>query len=374
MEVPLFQRTMHIVLSFVLLATVTLVLTGTTGCSLPAREPGECQVTSDCSHGLQPNCEGEWSCLDSACTFICNTEPNLCTSDADCGPNTFCEYTNCTDEECSGLCKEWSIPPSCSSDVDCALGYVCNLCATASCPVCEDCLPACVPDPKPINYCWSDADCSGTQICAPTSVTRISSGSDGMPDLPLPKGECIDAPEPECFSDADCLAGQVCTFMDSLPANSPDIGCVEPPVMSGVCTAVPETECWNDSDCVAGQVCFFAATGDGCSEDEDCSLPESGRGMCGDAPLDGCSNDNDCPSGSICDPCGTTSCPSCPDCIPACIQVELLTAYCTDDADCSDGQKCAYGSDMPVERDAETDCGANTPDYGICIGAADTSA
>lgn len=32
-----------------------------------------------------------------------------------------------------------------------------------------------------------------------------------------------------------------------------------------------------------------------------------------------CSSDADCPEGSTCDPCGSSSCPFCDDCIPACI-------------------------------------------------------
>ncbi len=33
----------------------------------------------------------------------------------------------------------------------------------------------------------------------------------------------------------------------------------------------------------------------------------------------GCSDDTDCPSGTQCDFCGTSSCPYCDDCVPACV-------------------------------------------------------
>ncbi len=35
---------------------------------------------------------------------------------------------------------------------------------------------------------------------------------------------------------------------------------------------------------------------------------------------------NDCPEGFICDPCGTSSCPMCDDCVPACKPVQFSSA------------------------------------------------
>lgn len=40
-------------------------------------------------------------------------------------------------------CAPWG-EPGCRTDDDCADGYVCDTCATSSCPFCEDCVPACI--------------------------------------------------------------------------------------------------------------------------------------------------------------------------------------------------------------------------------------
>lgn len=41
-------------------------------------------------------------------------------------------------------CRPWG-EPGCEADADCGLGEVCDPCGTSSCPVCDDCVPACRP-------------------------------------------------------------------------------------------------------------------------------------------------------------------------------------------------------------------------------------
>ena len=42
-------------------------------------------------------------------------------------------------------CKPWG-EPGCSDDKDCPSGMRCDFCGTSSCPFCDDCVPACVPE------------------------------------------------------------------------------------------------------------------------------------------------------------------------------------------------------------------------------------
>ena len=42
-------------------------------------------------------------------------------------------------------CKPWG-EPGCQEDTDCSEDMICDFCGTSSCPFCDDCVPACVPD------------------------------------------------------------------------------------------------------------------------------------------------------------------------------------------------------------------------------------
>jgi hypothetical protein len=42
-------------------------------------------------------------------------------------------------------CLPWG-KAGCSEDIDCQTGMFCDLCGTSSCPFCDDCVPACVPE------------------------------------------------------------------------------------------------------------------------------------------------------------------------------------------------------------------------------------
>jgi hypothetical protein len=60
----------------------------------------------------------------------------------------------------TGLCAQ-----ACSGDVcdSCGQGFLCNGCATSSCPDCADCKPACVPLQS--GQCDEDDPCTTDMIC-----------------------------------------------------------------------------------------------------------------------------------------------------------------------------------------------------------------
>ena len=79
-------------------------------------------------------------------------------SDCDDGTEPLCKMAQpeCTEHEILAVqdscwicvnpatCKPWG-EAGCKSSVDCEPGHVCDFCGTSSCPMCDDCLAACLP-------------------------------------------------------------------------------------------------------------------------------------------------------------------------------------------------------------------------------------
>jgi len=83
-------------------------------------------------------------CRDSQCDdgtmVLCLMIPPVCGSHEILAIQNNCWV--CVNEQ---TCRPWG-EPGCSSDADCPEGQSCDPCGTSSCPVCDDCVPACVPD------------------------------------------------------------------------------------------------------------------------------------------------------------------------------------------------------------------------------------
>jgi hypothetical protein len=91
------------------------------------------------------------------------------------------------------------------------------------------------------------------------------------------------------------------------------------------------TPCTDTTDCAGGEVCVL--------DDGECR-PGCIPGDCAA-----------CGPGLVCEPCATSSCPGCKDCISACIPV--TAQRCDDDDPCPDGQACLYAQGTCHEQCSE---------------------
>lgn len=115
-------------------------------------------------------CEGASIC--AACgDGVCGPGENPCNCFADCPPPGPCddgsplvceiERPDCEPGEVRAVidgcwscvnpatCRPWG-QPGCAADGDCDPGEVCDPCGTSSCPLCDNCIPACRPGGGPI--------------------------------------------------------------------------------------------------------------------------------------------------------------------------------------------------------------------------------
>lgn len=97
-------------------------------------------------------------------------------------------------------------------------------------------------------------------------------------------------------------------------------------------------------------------TGGGCSDQQSCppnSICLLGSGQC----VEACSSDGftPCPQGLVCDPCASSSCPTCDDCLAACMPAK--DGACDDHDDCAMGSVCIYGAGV---------CAPSCNDIGGC--------
>lgn len=68
-----------------------------------------------------------------------------------------------------------------------------------------------------------------------------------------------------------------------------------------------------------------------------------------------CQGAYDCATGEICDTCATSSCPTCDDCVGACVAAS--TVGCTNHGDCGPTELCAFGSNTCLPAcTAEYEC------------------
>jgi hypothetical protein len=241
---------------------------------------------------------------------------------------------------------------TCRDHLDCGPADLCDPCGTTSCPDCEDCVPDCVdtlcesePEPTCEEFrpecadglvaiveggCWrcaTTAECGLPPECrteagfctvgltgCPEGATRsetaicLTFGECCISDDPLacPRlgGACVpdDIPCPEGFAGEDsviCVPSAVCCA----PAEPPERRCDDHSTL--IC----------DSDPPACDVVSELALIAGCWE---CVNSVT----CRPWGEPGCIDVRDCGPGEFCDFCGTSSCPSCGDCVPACEPVD----------------------------------------------------
>ena len=195
------------------------------GDDVPVTDPPYCGCTFPvCAPGFQLECYGS-----NPCGTPCECVPvaSNCMSDADCGPNMFCDTSQCLpmpgcDPEsgmacpavCGGICVGY-VQNGCAADSECPAGQRCDLqcmgwgCSPAGPPTCAcpegdptcECPPpgdptgpgcAC-PAGDPTCTCNPDGTCGGETcygLCVPVIVCEPGAG-EPCPDLPP---DCVPGP------------------------------------------------------------------------------------------------------------------------------------------------------------------------------------
>lgn len=287
-----------------------------------------------------------------------------CTGNMDCGFGEFCKKTEgeCEGEgECAArpnACYDlWA--PVCGCD---AVTYS-NDCYAAAAGVSVDyrgeCVKACTmnEDCDPTAYCVKeDGHCEDAGECAsrpeicPTLYDPVC-GCDGKTYSNacvaagngvsvLHKGACVDL----CTANADCTDSHFCQKEEADCNGSGKCA----PKPNG-CVAVWDPVCGCDGK-TYGNACEAHHAGVNIAAEGECRPEKCDDGtpllcdmvppQCGQHELlairnhcwvcvnpttclpwgePECSESTDCPPGMICDPCGTSSCPVCDDCVPACV-------------------------------------------------------
>lgn len=158
----------------------------TSQCAEPCTDEGQCDA------GLQCDTCGTSSCpACDDCVAVClpaATEP--CDDHADC-PGGLCVFS-------TGQCAE-----ACGGPEGCSVpGEVCDGCATASCPDCEDCLGACVPGN---GLCDTSDDCPAEMACVWENKTCTPRCNEDL-TCDIPGATCSECGTSSCPACEDCVA------------------------------------------------------------------------------------------------------------------------------------------------------------------------
>lgn len=117
-----------------------------------------------------------------------------CTEHADCAPGVCIFLTG----ECAQACE----PYACEA---CGPGDKCDDCATASCPGCADCMPACAPTEP--GWCDDHSDCEDGMVCAYSYGVCFPSCDDGV--CADPNTVCDTCATSSCPCCKDCASACV---------------------------------------------------------------------------------------------------------------------------------------------------------------------
>lgn len=199
-------------------------------------------------------------------------------------------------------------PLPCESDSECSALDYCDDCATSSCPDCDDCVTGCLPHDCPTE---PEATCRMLRPdCAIGEVAIVEEGC----WICVNRRTC----EPTGGTLSDCEeAGATCFAMRECPDGTSRIRSSCEPT-GGICCLGAGGSCDDGSEvlcdmvepeCEAHEV---VAVQGGCYV---CVNPDT----CAPWGVPGCESDRDCPRGERCDECGSSSCPFCEDCVPACV-------------------------------------------------------
>ena len=231
----------------------------------------ECSKDTDCGEcGI---CNEGYCAMDTFMKFQCE-------SDADCGANARCSI-----EECSSQCV--LIP----AQDQCPDGQVWNECAQSSCPMCTDCIGACVPvNLSEQQKCeknggtWNDCPAvgdglavCGDPVCIPGELTPAKT-------CELTGGTWNECAHGSCPTCEDCVAA--CVY----PVEKRAQMCEQ---SGGTWDECASSSCPSCPDCIQGCVCPVGTinSGDTCVPDEpvNTNMPQTDQGSARGTPTSGCS-------------------------------------------------------------------------------------
>jgi hypothetical protein len=218
--------------------------------------------------------------LDPAADTVPDLPADTVDEDASAGPCS--THVECLDAGYCGPCGYYECPCDPASDPECSPRCMPNPCHDGSTPVCLMPVPECAPYEvlTVVDGCYA---CLNVETCAPWGEPGCATSADCEPEEtcdPCAHGSC-----PGC---EDCVPGCV------------EHGCFTEDVLE---CAMIRPECEPGAVSVIRGGCWVCV-------DRTTCLPWGEPG---------CMHDSGCPPERYCDPCGTSSCPMCPDCVPACV-------------------------------------------------------
>ena len=319
----------------------------TAHCEFPGAADALVAVGGVCVDNTVVSCASDFDCsAGSVCVNgTCAQPAQPCFNDAECQAGEFCDFDTagrvaCPDVNGDSICDEPTpaiegvchaiAPASCTSDVDCAHGQLCQL--TDQCVCTTECIDdgmgGCLPCDCPAN----SGVCIDIVItpCATvrcTADTTCQVDADGL-------ASCVPN-APPCTSDVDCAQGQVCELIDQCVCTRECIddgmgGCLpcDCPPSSGVCIDIVITPCATVR----------------CTADTTCQVDADGLASCvPNDPL--CTSDDVCAAGTHCNAADIClpdpACAAGDACIAVC-QGHCVETACAADADCPDTQTCVF--------------------------------
>lgn len=222
--------------------------------------------------------------------------------------------------------------------------------------------------------CYTDADCTGDDVCFRGSCEPPECRSDaecGAGDI-CSGGSCV--PGTPCSTDAECGAGSVCVSGMCRPGSrcTADAECGTGEICEGGLCTPGDRSCRTHGDCAAGSYCAAGeCTPSGpCSDDAGCDATFwcDFRDTCVPREPGACRADADCTTaGQVCveGQCRDLddTCQFDRECAPgtACVN-NTCTRICTGDADCRSGESCVsnFCRPDPTECTRSTECASGS--------------
>jgi len=324
---------------------------------------GNCGDDGSGNPGAVEYCCGDWKCDKDLVTNELKCEcipynPGTCSTDNDCAPGYICsdgycvyDFSECDDDTdcpegyyCSGgFCLfDWTIN-SCNQESDCEEGYICID-------------GYCVYD---YGACNSDEQCQNGEVCYGGFCTSgCRSDNECGEDEVCRNGFCV----PGCNFNEECPTGEVCVGGFCYPGCDNTSDCESGQTcVDGYC----QTTCSDNSDCPPGTKCVNGFCVFGCDDSSDC---EEGEVCLGGFCYRGCDENTTCPSGTTCingyclDSCASNE--ECPD-GQVCVGGYCVFG-CRDDNDCPENFECVDGFCYPLYESCVGDYQCNAQE--LCIG------
>jgi hypothetical protein len=313
---------------------------------------GECLPPAPLECTSDDDCEGNSVCNIDECGGFCISiyakEIAQCTMMGGewdtcmdgCGPLTCEDYESPSDAVCDAACFEACVCPGHSpywTDLGCVSDHWCreavcdetgghwNACASGSCPLCTDCVPAC--------ECPDGTVSIAQQGCVtPPPLAELCPATGGEEDCVAPDCPDGEACDTGCEVVCNCPEDQVWSSLN---------GCIDRPLGYNCQATGGFLDCAspgcdaNDDTCTANAVCTCTCP-DGLVYDDYEGCAEPPAPACGDVtcgPCEGCESETcvqqpgyqDCLDAASCteaggswNSCEQGSCPTCTDCISAC--------------------------------------------------------